>query len=384
MAWGSPVNGRIYQEGLFPAVGGPRNILPSNYFLLVPLSYPIALGWNAVEAALTQNATNEYTGGGPQGLRSYFYDTVGVQVGRDPTLSGVPAMTQVYKVVWNWIEGSGATWSESYWVNASTAQQAATPPLGVLTTRLGIADPTSLLKSIRSFSTLSSRDTFINTLLISGKYSSPTGAGPAPAGTSAVVSFGAPGSRTVFHWWRGLNSSLIVLNSLTGFPLPPAFLLSSIASFATYYGAAGAGIRVLNTPMRYQIVDLVYNPVTKLSTVTYQNPPTGAPFAVASNNRVIIGLASKKDLPSLNGGWTVQNFVAAAAGATGTFQIPYTLPNGLTTIPTSAYVKNQGYSTITPYNGAFANLAFYGTRSTHSTFSDSRGARRAQRLRTLA
>lgn len=125
--------------------------------------------------------------------------------------------------------------------------------------------------------------------------------------------------------------------------------------------------------MRYQIVDLVYNPVTKLSTVTYQNPPTGAPFAVASNNRVIIGLASKKDLPSLNGGWTVQNFVAAAAGATGTFQIPYTLPNGLTTIPTSAYVKNQGYSTITPYNGAFANLAFYGTRSTHSTFSDSRG-----------
>lgn len=221
MAWGSPVNGRIYQEGLFPAVGGPRNILPSNYFLLVPLSYPIALGWNAVEAALTQNATNEYTGGGPQGLRSYFYDTVGVQVGRDPTLSGVPAMTQVYKVVWNWIEGSGATWSESYWVNASTAQQAATPPLGVLTTRLGIADPTSLLKSIRSFSTLSSRDTFINTLLISGKYSSPTGAGPAPAGTSAVVSFGRP---VPGRFFTGGEDSIHPLSSSIrsqAFPCPP-------------------------------------------------------------------------------------------------------------------------------------------------------------------
>jgi hypothetical protein len=384
MGWSNPTNGRTYQTGLFPAIGGPRNLLPSLGSILSPILYPPAIGWGVVEAALTQQATNEYVGGPQSGLGQYFFDTVGVPVGHAMQPSGGIGMTVVYKVVWNWIESSGATWSESYWVNAASAAAAATPVYGVLQTRMSIADPTVILKNIRSFSTLSSRDTFINTYLIPGKYSASSIFGPAPAGAAAVVSLGAPGSRSVYHWWRGLPQELVRLNSLTGFPNPPPYLTNAIQAFAGYYGLAGAGIRVLNTPQRFQIVLLTYNPVTKLTLVEYQNPPTGAPFAISPNNRVIIQLASKKDLPALNGGWTVQNFVAAAAGATGTFEIPYTLPNSLTTIATGATVKNQGYSTITPYNSGYATLAYYGTRSTHSTFSDSRGAKRAVRLRTLA
>lgn len=97
-----------------------------------------------------------------------------------------------------------------------------------------------------------------------------------------------------------------------------------------------------------------------------------------------LGLTSKKDLPGLGGNWSVLQATNGTPGNTGTITLSYVLPNNLTTAPTSGYLSLIVPGAIVAFNGPLSNLAYYGTHSTESNFSNSRGAKHAVRLRTLA
>lgn len=311
---------------------------------------------------------------------------------QDPvTLSRSPSMaTQIYKLVFNFIESSGATWSEVFYRVADSAQTAVVVNTAAINARLRMMHPTALLRNIRANNVAGGRDSFTANQNYPGTFVDGTGAGPAPAGTAAVASFAVTTGRSVLHWMRGLPTLMVVENPNTGFPNPPANLISAIRSFATQMGASGCGSRTLTASPKFQIQSVTPQPLTGTALITYtvgagQTPPV---FTVtAPNNRIVIGQASKKDFPSLNGHWTIVGTTTPTGNPlVGTVTIRYVVANvpatSVSPIACNAYLKSEAYGSVNLFTGA--SLAYYGTHSTRSVFSNSRGAKHANRLRVLA
>lgn len=292
----------------------------------------------------------------------------------------------VYKLVFNYIESSGATWSEVYYRTASSAAVAVIVNGKAIAARRSMLHSTCLLRNIRSFNVAASRDSFTATQNYPGLFVDTTSEGPAPAGLSAVVAFTVGTGRSVLRWMRGLPGALVREDPNTGFPAPPAILTKALQAFGAEMGNSGCGTRVLQPSQKYQGVQVTSNPTLGTTTISYnvaQGQAVPVFTGVVPQNRLVIGLASKKDLPGLNGHWTV----LAATTPTGTPQngsvtVKYVMPNGLAALPFNGYIKAEGYSAVNGFIGA--GLAYYGTHSTRSIFSNSRGAKHAARLRVLA
>jgi hypothetical protein len=291
----------------------------------------------------------------------------------------------IYKLVLNFIESSGATWSEIYYRSASNAQAAASFTNAVVTNRLSILHPTSLWRNLRAFNVASNRDSYTVVLNYAGKYVDSSGAGPAASGAAAVCSFTVAAGRSTYHWLRGIPNALISNNAATGFPTPPAVLVAAIRQYAAALGNNGCGTRNISNVVngKYQITNLTANSASNTVTISYSIAAGQAVPTWTNLSRVVISNASKKDLPGLNGHWSVVSVVnPTAVPGTGSVTIRYVLPNGATTIPCNGFIKLEGFSGVNPFVTGL--LAYYGTHSTKSVFSNSRGAKHASRVRGLA
>jgi hypothetical protein len=295
--------------------------------------------------------------------------------------------TNTYKLIFNFIEASGATWSEVHYRTADSAVQAVVVNGSAINARLRMLHSTCLLRNIRAFNVTGGRDSFTANQNYPGTFVDATNQGPAPAGSAAVASFGTVAGRSVYHWMRGVPSALISESPTTGFPTPPAALVNAIKAWCTQLGYSGCGSRTISnvTNGKFQIVSVTPNPTQNTATIAYvigagQVPPVFQP--TTPNNRLVIGLASKKDFPGLNGHWSI---VAATTPTgtplTGTVTIRYIVPNSTVAVPCNGYLKVEAYSSVNLYTSG--SLAYYGTHSTRSIFSNSRGAKHANRLRVL-
>lgn len=353
---------RFMGRPLAPAVGQPAQQSEFNFNRPSPPSRPV------------DRSSISVIGGGPSlPVSSSFSNGV----------STMPA-GNTYKVVCSFIAAGSGPWTEVYYVQASTAFAACQQTNNVMRARTPILYTLCYLRKIQAFNTTPIRDTANLVLNIQGTYVSLINNQPAVNGAAAIVSLPTVGSKSVLHWWGGLPAELVNINGNTGLPNPPAPLINAIRSFTNYANQNSLGSRTIVQNPKFTLTKVTYNSATGVSTVSYNIGTTQVAPILTNTSRVIIGLTSKKDLPGINGHWSITGFVNGAAGGTGSFDIRYIPPSSETPVPCSGYFKVEGYSAANPFIAFQGNLQSYGTHTRKNVFSNSRGAKHANRIRTLA
>lgn len=278
----------------------------------------------------------------------------------------------VYKIVWQFAEANGASFTETFYKSDSTPQSATQAGPQFINSRLALLDSTCRLIAIRAADVDSSRLTYIRTINQAGLL---TGlGGPAPPGTAVVIRLAGTtkGSRKL--WMRGCNQTLIVRGQVSGQDQPPAALNQKLLYYLAGLNVNGYGLRQLGngglSTAKFPIsnFDGTTNKGVTILTVNAIND-------FAPGQRIIVAQVPQKDMPSLKGQFTVQ----AVNG--GLITIPYRMPQNGTITQTVGYIKHAQYPGVDIFSNANSGFAYYGNRATKSPLPNSRGARRAQRLR---
>jgi len=166
-------------------------------------------------------------------------------------------------------------------------------------------------------------------------------------------------------------------NKDSGLDEPPSALLDALLVWFVSLAANGYGLRRLATQVpgplqNVKILSVDGTAKDGTSLVTLAQAP-GYPFP----SRVVIGSASKKDLPGLNGRWSL---VSAPVGAV--VKIPYQTPQGLLVTGGNGKMRQESYQAINVFDPPSCSFSYFGTRTTKNPTTHSRGARRAVRNRT--
>lgn len=282
-----------------------------------------------------------------------------------------------YRVVWEFNMNTGNTFDEVYYREATDANEAAKLIPSLQAARLELLHPLNTFIRVRSSNVAASRDTGINTLNISGTYTNDQG--PSVPGATIVFNLGAQGAGTRKLWMRGFASSAYRRDNTTGRDILLSYVDESFKTFAAALKRNGYGLRKLTAISNNPTSVYSKNPIISVdgtvgngtSVVTYKNAMT---YPVPG--RVVIGSTSKKDVPGLNGHFSI----ISQAGATVT--IPYSTPNNILTTKAGGYIRQETYGATAVFDPALCGFSNLGTRDTKSPLSNSRGARRARRLRT--
>jgi hypothetical protein len=276
-------------------------------------------------------------------------------------------------MVCQFAENNGAGFNEVYHTQGSSPTNALNGYGVFVSARLALLHPLNTFLRIRVSDINSPRLTSLANVNLSGL--APSTGGPLPVGAACVCSIrgSAMGARKL--WLRGIPEAWYLRNVTTGVDAPPAALLTALAN----YLAAMVGFGVGMVHLQPKGVGLYTNqPLTKvdgslgngITSITAQNNPV---FALGS--RVVIGGTSRKDLPALNGQWTV-----VGVYSTG-FQISYNTPQGIIVLNPKGYVRQATYSSLDVFASSQFIFDHFGTRTSRNPLTNSRGARRAQRLR---
>lgn len=270
----------------------------------------------------------------------------------------------------------GSTWNEVYYQDAGgIAQTGFSNP--TISGRLGLLNHLNLLRVNRITQVdvpRVTRQTIYNLPGTGGASTTP----PTPNTTAIVVSLSSltGGSRKM--WIRGGNATDVAKDPTTGRDAPPPNLLFRLAQWFTLLMGDGFGLRTLQgivpgplTPIKILKVD--GSAANGTSLVTLAAAP-GYPFP----SRVLIGGASKKDLPSLNGQYSL---LAAPAGAI--VQIGYQTPGSGIVTGGKATMRQAIYNPTHVFTDSLCGFDHYGSHATRVANFRSRGARRAARLRPL-
>lgn len=281
-----------------------------------------------------------------------------------------------YRIVWTFAENNGAGFNEVYYCDGSSPASVLSITQGLLFARLAMLHQLNTFVSARSSDVSNSRQTSIRRYNLGGTVFG--NKGPLPVGSAAVLALAGTTAGSRKLWLRGIPYGWYIRNGTTGIDQPPADFLAALTEFSTQLKANGFGLRLLTPAAQtgafsnQRIISVDGTLVPGQATVTLQNPP-GYPFPA----RVVIGGASKKDLPSLNGHWSL---VQAPVG--NTFIIPYQTPQAQKINGGAAKVRQEGYSGTNVFNGVANIFDHYGTRTSRSPLTRSRGARRAARIRS--
>jgi hypothetical protein len=283
-----------------------------------------------------------------------------------------------FRVVWEFIEANGSGFNEVYYVDGANAASAVGISDLLRIARLNLLHTSNKWQRIRASQVDQQRVTAQNNLSQFGL--SVDTAGPVPTGAAAVCALvgQAGGQRKL--WLRGVGASSFMRNASSGADQPPAFFLQKLTQFFAGLQNDLLGIRRLmptappggGVLSKIKIVTVAPNARPGLADITLAAAP-GYPFP----SRVLIGGASKKDLPSLNGHWQL---VAAPVGALVT--IPYQTPGNMTINGGNAYMRQESYFATSVFNAAGCGFDHYGTHTSRVPLFRSRGARRAARLRS--
>jgi hypothetical protein len=284
----------------------------------------------------------------------------------------------VFRVVWQYVENTGAQFNEVYYVSASTALAAAQTGSGLATARIALLHPLNKLMKIRSSQVDASRVTASVNYNWNGT-AGPLGAtdeGPATPGDAIVCALSASPTGQRKIWMRGAPDEYIQRNASSGADFLFPSVRDKLATWFTALKANNYGIRSLSPqspgPLtNVKITSVATNLLPGTATVTVVTSPG---YAIPS--RVIIGGASKKDLPALNGRWSLISILDK------TFVIPYVVPQGGIVNGGNAYVRKEEYLGVNIFDPASCAFDHFGTRTTKNPITHSRGARRAVRIRT--
>lgn len=284
----------------------------------------------------------------------------------------------VFKHTLEFIEGNGATFSEIYYANDSSLTAAKTYPDAFYSARLTMLMAGHTLLRDRVSQVGASRVTGRRVINLVGQIPV-TGAGkfnPGPPGGAMVVNLVGLNGGSRYLWMRGGTSVDLSYNQFDQ-PSPSAGWLINIAGWLSSLSLSGWGLIQLanvgaNPPQTVSLVDGMTTPGK--SVLTMAAPLAGA----VAGGRVVLGKFNKKDLPSLNG----QFSIIAVAGTALT--INYATPQNAKITTTQGQVRVATYGNVSVVDPANSKFAYAGSRITKNPYSRSRGARRAARLRNLA
>ncbi len=285
-------------------------------------------------------------------------------------------MSNTYRVVWDFTESNGATFSEVYYIDEENAQAAAQLSDLMKNARLALLHPLNTFKRTRAANVAQSRDSQAIPVNLVGTFNSDTG--PLVAGCAIFCILAATGVGSRKLALRGCPESVYGRDSVTGRDAVSGALKTKLTNFFAALQTSKFGMRKLTPVSTNPDSDFFRNPINQVA------PGTATGTSILTLNqatnlvkgqRLIIGSASKKDAPSLNGHYSI----LANAGATLT--IPYQTPNGLTLTTVGGYVRKETYTGTSVFVATNCGFDHMGTRDTKGPLSASRGAKRAARLR---
>lgn len=283
-----------------------------------------------------------------------------------------------FRCVLEFAENNGAGFNEVYYLTA-TSIAALTPFPGPLfiQQRLQLLHPLNTWLRIRVSQVGSPRITTVININQPGTSVAP--GGPLPPGAAMVLALaGTPtGSRKL--WMRGLAQSHYIRDPMSGKDVLDAALTIALPQFFMTLQANNLGILQLTPnsgPMtvngKYTITQIDGTAGNGTSILTYVGVP-----GWAVNTRLLMSNFSKKDLPGLQGQFTV-----IAIGAQ-TVTINYQTPELSIVKTPGASARYAPYQAVSIFNPAKCGFDHWGTRTTRNPLSRSRGARRAVRLRLV-
>lgn len=280
-----------------------------------------------------------------------------------------------FRVTFNFVGQDGGGWNEVYYQDGGTISSV-NLSIATISARAALLHPLNRWRTVRIVQVDSPRVTR-NQQVNQGGTANAAGTGPLSNGDAVVVLLSslAGGSRKL--WLRGCPAAFMLKDPVTGVDIPPAELQKRLGYYYATLAADGFGIRQLQgitpgplTPIKILKVD--GSAANGTSVVTLASAP-GYPFP----SRVLIGGASKKDLPALNGQFSL---VSAPAGALVT--IPYQTPQSLVVNGGNAKMRQALYTSTHVFDPPSCGFDHFGTHATRTVNFRSRGARRAARLRT--
>lgn len=282
----------------------------------------------------------------------------------------------IFKVTWKFQSASGSTWNEVYLCNTSNISEAVKVKLALQTARLGMLHKTNRWLEVRASQLDAQRITGSRVVNLAG--GAPGVGGPDIAGTSATCKMSTTGGVSRRLWLRGLADDFVSKDPDTGRDTPSPVFAGLLQVFFTALAAEPYGARRLR-PKGAGL--LLNNKITKVDG-SAKNGIAIITLKDAQNypypGRVVIGGASKKDLPALNGHY---NLLATPVG--NTVQISYQTPSGSVVEGGNGYLRQEDYDTWTAFDPALCSFAYFGTRVTKNFFTGTRGARRAARIRLV-
>jgi len=285
----------------------------------------------------------------------------------------------VFRVVWEFSDAGGATFNEVYYVTAMDAKTAATTTGGLSTARCALLHPLVRLVVIRSSQVDANRVTsnvaynMVGTAVVSPDQD----AGPSTPGNAIICTLSATPTGSRKLWMRGAPDYYIQRGAASGQDFLASNVKDKLTTFFSKLQANAYGIRVL-TPQtggalsNIKILSVDGTVPGGIASVTLAAAP-----GYAFPSRVIIGGASKKDLPGLNGRWSL-----AEAPALNVVKIPYQTPQNRLVTGGNGKMRQEVYTGINVFVAENCGFSHFGTRTTKNPSSHSRGARRAVRLRT--
>lgn len=280
-----------------------------------------------------------------------------------------------FRVTFNFVGQDGGGWNEVYYQDAASIALV-NLSINTISARCALLHPLNKFRTCRIVQVDSprvTRNVNVNNFGIANN----AGTGPAPNPDAVVVLMSslAGGSRKL--WLRGCPTLFIAKDNASGADAPPAELQKRLLYYFQALNADGYGIRQLQgiapgplSPLKVLTVDGSRKDGT--SDVTLTAAP-GYPFPA----RVLVGGASKKDLPGLNG-----QFSMVKAAALAVVTIPYQTPNGLVVVGGNAKMRQALYTNTHVFDPPSCGFDHFGSHATRSTNFRSRGARRVARLRT--
>jgi hypothetical protein len=280
-----------------------------------------------------------------------------------------------FRVVWVFTENNGASFNEVYYVSATDAKTAAKVPMPLIVARLNLLHNLNNFTVSRASLAGGNRVTGFKNINLAGTIGA-TG-GPAPPGESVICNLVGSSGGVRKLWLRGCPQRVIVRDGNSGRDNPSPGFLDLLGEFFTQLQAAGYGLR--------QVQGQTPGPLTNLKILSVDgsrkdgtsdfklSAAPGYPYP----SRVIVGGASKKDLPAANGRWSLSN---PPVGPLVT--LPYQTPNGSIVTGGNSHMRQESYSAISVFSASDCGFAYFGTRTTKNPLTRSRGARRAARIRT--
>jgi hypothetical protein len=296
----------------------------------------------------------------------------------------------LYKVVWEFNENTGATFSEVYYISSNSAADAcavAGPGAAqgsnfqkLRDARLALLDTLNNLARVRASNVQALRDTAVNVINLPG--TSASGGGPAPAGEAVVLQLTGVPSGQRHLWMRGCPQSFIARDPVSGRDKPPQGLLTGLQNWQPLLNANTYGILKHPATSKYPIIS-VYQGLDATTAVivcvqgSQPNPPPW--IGMAAPFRVRVSAANIKLVPGINGSFNVLASGSQVVGG-GTQYLTTVRLSGISATPVApgGFIAFIGTPTVNIFTSNPKPFAYFGTHATKVPLFHSRGARRAR------